>query len=184
MSKPEDIWTEPLSTSDPIVALPVRTCKVCGNPFTSPTLTSFCGEDCKREFTPRGRKRQERTETYTPPNKRPKPRTIEKICEAPGCGKPFRSVTDRARFCGNGCRGRNVRMTTINTAVLAVEEGWKQCAAALRAHNEDLIKDKEALRRDKEMMAKDKEFMLADVAALRQQVENLKKASKAVGSIR
>lgn len=176
-SNPEDLWIEP-------TPLPVRKCKVCGNPFTSPTLTSFCGEDCKREFTPRGRKRQERTETYTPPNKIAKPRTIEKICEAPGCGKPFRSVTDRARFCGNGCRGRNVRMTTINAAVLAVEEGWKQCAAALRAHNEDLIKDKEALRRDKEMMAKDKEFAQNEIMALQVQVENLKKASRAVGSIR
>jgi predicted nucleic acid-binding Zn ribbon protein len=176
-SNPEDLWIEP-------TPLPVRTCKVCSNPFTSPTLTAFCGEDCKREFTPRGRPRQESKFTFSAPGVVPRPRTIEKICEAPGCGKPFRSVTDRARFCGNGCRGRNVRMTTINTAVLAVEEGWKQCAAALRAHNEDLIKDKEALRRDKEMMAKDKEFMLADVAALRQQVENLKKASKVVGSIR
>lgn len=170
----EDFWIEP-------TPLPVRTCKVCNGKFTSPTLTAFCGENCKREFTPRGRPRQESKFTFSAPGVVPRPRTIEKVCEAPGCGKTFHSVTERARFCGNGCRGRNVRMTTINTAVLAVEEGWKQCAAALRAHNEDLIKDKEALRRDKEMMAKDKESMLADVTALRQQVENLKKASKAVG---
>ncbi len=175
-SNPEDLWIEP-------TPLPVRTCKVCGNPFTSPTLTAFCGEDCKREFTPRGRKRQESKFTFSAPGVVPRPRTVEKVCEAKDCGKTFLAATDRARFCGNGCRGRNVRLTTINTAVLAVEEGWKQCAAALRAHNEDLIKDKESLRRDKEMMAKDKEFAQNEIMALQVQVENLKKASRVVGKM-
>lgn len=182
MSNPEDLWAEP-SSQDPIVALPVRTCKVCNGKFTSPTLTAFCGAACKQEFTPRGRPRQESKFTFSAPGVVPRPRTVEKICEAPGCGKPFKSVTDRARFCGNGCRGRNVRLTTINTAVMAVEEGWKECAAALRAHNTDLMRDKEALRKDKEAMAKDKEFAQSEIMALQVQIENLKKASRAVGKM-
>ena len=123
----EDFWLGPPKPKKSTT----KTCKVCNNPFVSPNNTVFCGADCAKEGQPRGRKRQVNTQTYTVPGKTARPRTIEKVCEAPGCGRPFMAVREAARFCGNGCRGRNNRHQAIDRAVVACADGWRKAVEAL-----------------------------------------------------